>query len=312
MNIRYLIVILLLSPLVLFAQNKTIVVRDQRNNPLGGCTIFKQSVAIGITDSNGLFTINSNQNDLFSFRAIGYKSKSLLFENINTEVILFDSIVGLDTVQIRPTRLIKTTVGNGFKKRYNTTYRIHSGGFMGTKIVFARKSFFINELSFMVHDFTLPDQHRDMKIMICECPKDTKHDTIYTDPIVVPPDRKGVSYNIKHDTVGRKIYVDPIVVRLDRKGEWYTIKLDTINQNPINTNCIFVEFEMLYKPTFEKTRANGSEIAFGMTPSSKGITTFTHCTFSWYLNGFFPSWNAAHTPLKINVGLTEIEEAPAH
>lgn len=289
MNIRYLIVILLLSPLVLFAQNKTIVVRDQRNNPLGGCTIFKQSVAIGITDSNGLFTINSNQNDLFSFRAIGYKSKSLLFENIHTEVILFDSIVDLDTMEIRPTRLIKTTVGNGFKKRYNTTYRIHSGGFMGTKIVFARKSFFINELSFMVHDFTLPDQHRDMKIMICECPKDTKH-----------------------DTVGRKIYTDPIVVKLDKKGEWYNIKLDTTNQYPINTNCIFVEFEMLYKPTFEKTRANRSEIVFGMTPNSKGITTFAHGTFTPYLNGFFPSWYVVHTPLKINVGLTEIEETHAH
>lgn len=289
MNIRYLIVILLLSPLVLFAQNKTIVVRDQRNNPLGGCTIFKQFVAIGITDSNGLFTINSNQNDLFIFRAIGYKNKSLLFENIHTEVILFDSIVDLDTMEIRPTRLIKTTAGNGFKKKYNIKYSVHSGGFMGTKIVFARKSFFINELSFMVHDFTLPEQNRDMKIMICECPKDTKH-----------------------DTVGRKIYTDPIVVRLDRKGEWYNIKLDTINQYPITTNCIFVEFEMLYKPTFEKTRANECRIIFGMTPNSKGITTFTHDTFSWYLNGFFPRWNAAHTPLKINVGLTEIEGAHAH
>lgn len=289
MNMRHLIVILMLSPLVLFGQNKTIVIRDQRNNPLGACTIFKQSVAIGITDSNGLFTINSNQNDLFSFRAIGYKSKLLLFENINTEVILFDSIVGLDTVKIRPKRLIKTVVGNGFKKRYNIIYSVHSGGFMGTKLVLDIKPFFINELSFLVHDFTLPDQHRDMKIMICECPKDTKH-----------------------DTVGRKIYVDPIVVRLDRKGEWYTIKLDTINQNPINTNCIFVEFEMLYKPTFEKTRANECEITFGMTPKSKGVTTFTHDTFSWYLNGFFPSWNAAHTPLKINVGLTEIQGAPAH
>lgn len=288
MIVRHLIIILLLIPFVLSAQNKTIVVRDQMNTPLGGCTIFKQSVAIGITDSSGLFTINSNENDLFSFRAVGYKSKSLLFENIHTEVILFDSVVELNTVQVRPTRLIKTAVGNGFKKRYNIRYEIHSGGFMGTKILFFRKSFYINELSFLVHDFRLPDQHRDMKIRICECPKDTKH-----------------------DTVDRKIYVDPVVVRLDKKGEWYHIKLDTINQYQVTTNCIFVEFEMLYKPTLEEMKANEYRIVFGMTPNSKGITTFMHDTFSPFFNDFFPGWSTVHTPLKINIKLTEVVDADA-
>jgi hypothetical protein len=281
--LRHLLIILFFIPVGLFAQIKTIVVRDQMNKPISGCTIFKQSVAIGVTDSNGLFTLNSSQNDLFNFRAVGYKEKSLHFENINTEVILFDSVVELHTVQIRPTRLIKTTVGNGFKTRYNIKYEVHSGGFMGTKILFNSKSFYINELNFLVHDYSLPEQNRNMKINICECPKDTKH-----------------------DTVGRKIFADPIVVRLDKKRGWYNIKLDTINQYQINTNCIFVEFEMLYKPTIKEMKVHEYYIVFGMTPNSKGISTFTHDTFHPYLNGFISKWTAAHTPQKINVKLTEV------
>lgn len=93
-SILVLLVLMLLTPFSLMAQNRTIkgVVKDSKtNDPLIGCSVLVKGSSTGsITDLNGEFSLSIGKNATLVFSFVGYNGKELAVGNQTDLVVLMD------------------------------------------------------------------------------------------------------------------------------------------------------------------------------------------------------------------------------
>jgi hypothetical protein len=211
------------------AQLKGIFVRNQDNEPIANCIIFNDTIAVATSDSNGYFSLEAK-----AYKFIVIKKENHVTAHVNIWRVKSGSSVTLFKNEVKEKKpltqhVVGFTLKEAYSKNITTQSRLKFGGFHATRLSFELKPFYIDELNFYVADYLLPDTNKELGIKICECfIKDNR---------------------VVYDTSGRYHFIDPMLITLDKKNSLYTVKLDTAHTRLFYTSCLFVEFEMMYKPT---------------------------------------------------------------
>ncbi len=224
---------LFLCNLFVNAQNFEIKVLNYLKLPIQNCNIYANSKLIGLTDNKGVFVLKNQITNYqtLKFYHVGYKSEIIEVRNLSSynEIVLLDSIYKLKDFIVKSRAYKKLLVGNQSNKYNYMTFRVSSGGKIGSIISLPSNKFYLNELNFFIKDFYLPEQNKNVKVRVCNCYINNTTDTQEVE------------------------FIKPVYIALDKKNAWYNIKLDTNNGILINANCIFIDFEMMQKLT-EKER----------------------------------------------------------
>ena len=94
--------LLLFLPYYLIAQTTSQVVNSETNEPIPFVNIWVKGSQVGTTSNvNGKFEIIAKPLDTLVFSAVGFKSKDLLFKNLENAILMNPSIEQLDEIVIR-------------------------------------------------------------------------------------------------------------------------------------------------------------------------------------------------------------------
>lgn len=254
----FLFLALIFNFFLLKSQNIIVKVINSNNSPIQNCKLFLDNKLIGLTNIEGVFVINNTENffKAIKFTHIGYKINILDFKQLKNynEIILRDSNYLLKGVSVKLKNYNKYLVGNKSNKQKYLAYTISNGGKIGSAINLPFNQFFLNDLNFYINDFDLPEENKSLKVKFCNC-------------------------TLNNLQLGEKEYevFESVYVNLNRKNNWYNVKLDTNHTTMINSNCIFIQFELMEKLTIKDTlleKRNNYRVEFGQTLKSKNVTSY--------------------------------------
>ncbi|MFN4083303.1 MAG: hypothetical protein ACK4K9_06690 [Bacteroidia bacterium] len=282
MNFQFLFILILFGK-ILSAQI-SITVLNKEFIPIANVSIFCDTLIVGKTNNEGFYNLEQNTCKYFIISCIGYKTKKIIRDSIkqNCTIILEDSIFMLKEFAFKDLKTETLEIGSKLSNNYRWGYRIKVGGLMGSKIPIRKENYKIEEINFFVADYKLPDTVSFVEVRVCSCPA-------------------------TYDTMNRMHYLYSQIVKLDKKKSWYRIKYPLHEQTYISTNCIFVEFKIVYHPVIDEFMKNSIEIQknnyiyFGLDNKPNKIITYTYSgtLLSFNSYNFRPEWHKIHQSQKL-------------
>lgn len=282
MKYQILIVFIFLNKLLGAQINITVL--NSKLRPIEKASIFCETLLVGQTNKEGFCSLQHVGCKYFKINCVGFKSKNMdinLGKDIYT-IILEDSNYMLNELTIKERKTENIDIGSKLTNNYRWHYRIGVEGLIGSKIPIKNADFKIDEINFFVVDYKLPDSASFVDVRVCSCPT-------------------------TNDTLNRKHYLISKTVKLNKKKSWYKIKYSLQEQSFINTNCIYVEFDLVYHPGIEDYLKNSIElqrnnyVVFGLDNKTNKIISYVYSGTLLPNSGytFRPEWHTIHSPQKL-------------